>query len=66
MVPELVEDFVHLERGQDGLDQHGGLDRALGQAQRLLGKEENVVPQPRLEMVLQLGQVEIGAGAARQ
>ncbi len=64
MIAQLAEDLVHLERGQDGLDQHRGPDGALRDAQRFLGHDEDVVPQPRLEMALQLGQVEVGAGAA--
>ena len=66
MVLQLPQDLVHLEGGEDGLDQHGGLDRLLRHAERVLGGHEHVVPQPRLEMALELGQVEVGAGAARQ
>ena len=60
MLPELVQDLVHLERGEDGLDQHRGPDRPPRDARRSLGMDEHVVPQPRLEMRLELGQVEIG------
>src|SRR6202012_1065550 len=62
---QLVQDLVHLEGGVDGLDQHGRLDRALRQAQLVLRAHEDVVPQARLEMALQLGQVEEWAVAAR-
>ena len=61
MVAQLVEDLVHLEGGGDGLDQHGGPDRAPVQAEGVLGREHDVVPQPGLEMALQLGQVEVRA-----
>ena len=64
VVAQFVEDLVHLEGGRQRLDQHGRLDGADGDAERLLGMDEDLVPQPRLEMALQLGQVEIGAGAA--
>ena len=33
VVAQLVEDLLHLERGRDGLDQHGGADRAVRDAQ---------------------------------
>jgi len=65
VLAQLVQDLFHLERGEDGLDQHGGLDRAARQAQLVLGAHEDVVPQARLEMALHLGQVEERAGAAR-
>ena len=63
VVPQLVEDLVHLQGGQDGLDEHGGPDGAVGDSPRLLGGDEDVVPQSRLEVGLQLGQVEVGAAA---
>ena len=37
VVAQLVEDLVHLERGQDRLDQHGGPDRAPRDAEGVLG-----------------------------
>ena len=66
VVPQLVEDLVHLEGGGDGLDEHGAADAALGQAQALLGMAEDVIPQPGLQVALQLGDVKVGAAAAGQ
>ena len=66
MVAQLPEDLVGLEARQDGLDQHRRLDRALGQPKLPLGMDEDVVPQPGLEMRFELGQVEIGAAALGQ
>ena len=63
VLAQLVEDLVHLEGGEDGFDQHGGADGAARNAQLVLREEEDVVPQARLEMALQFGQVEIRAGA---
>ena len=63
MLPQLVEDLVHLERGQDRLDEDGRPDGAPWDAQRFLRLEEDVVPQPGLEVALHLRQVEVGAGA---
>ncbi len=66
MIAQLVEDLVHLERGEDGLDQHRRLDGALGQTELRLREQEHLVPQPRFQMRFQLRQIEIGAGAARR
>ena len=66
VVPQLMEDLVHLEGGGDGLDEHGATDAAVGEAQALLGVAEDVVPQPGLPMAFQLGDVEVGAAAAGQ
>ena len=66
VLAQLVEDLVHLERGGDRLDQHGRADRAAGEARALLRRDEDVVPQPCLEVALELRQVEVGAGAPRR
>ena len=66
MVAQLVEDFIHLERGEDGFDEHGGADGAVRQADFFLRADENIVPEARFEVALHLGQIEIGAAAARQ
>ena len=64
VVPQLVQDLVHLECGQDGLDQHGGANRPSRNAQRLLCRNEDVVPETRLEVRLELGKVEVRTGPA--
>lgn len=64
MVPELVDDLVHLEGGKDRLDQHGSPDGAPRHPDVVLGEVEDVVPQPGLEVRLHLGQVEVRAVAA--
>jgi hypothetical protein len=61
VVPQLVQDLVHLESGRDGLDQHRGADGALAQPQEILGEDKNVVPQAGLEVALHLGQVVVRA-----
>ena len=63
VVAHFIEDLVHLERSGQRLDQDRRLDRALGQPQLLLGVGEDVVPEPRFEMALQLRQVEAGRRA---
>ncbi len=65
VVAQFVEDLLHLERRRDRLDEHRRADRAVRDAERVLGEGEDVVPQPRLEVVLELRQVEVRPGAAR-
>ena len=60
MLAQLVEDLLHLERRRAGLDQHRRPDRAPRDAELLLGAQKHVVPEPRLEVALHLGQVEVG------
>src|SRR5438132_2483786 len=61
MVAKLVEDLVHLEGGEDRLDQHRRLEPAVLETEPALGEAEDVVPEPRLEVRLQLGEVEVAA-----
>ncbi len=64
MVAQLVEDLLHLERREDGLDQDGRADRARGRPSGVLRVAEDVVPEARLEVALQLRQVVVRAAAA--
>src|SRR5438067_360556 len=59
VVAQLVEDLVHFEGGGHHLDEDSRLDRATGYAESVLGELKDVVPQPSLAMVLELGQVEV-------
>jgi len=52
VLTQLVQDLVHLERGQDRLDQDGGLDAPLRDTKLLLRGDEDVIPEARLEMRL--------------
>ena len=61
VVAQLVQDLVHLERGRQRLDQHGGADGAVRDADVLLAEREDVVPQLRLLARLQLRDVEVRA-----
>ncbi len=63
MVAQLVENLVHLEGRENGLDQNGGADRTARYSEPVLRKIEDIVPEPRLQMALHLGQIEIWAGA---
>ncbi len=59
MIAQLVEDLFHLERGEDRLDEYSGADRSPRNADGILREIENVVPKPRLEVALELGEVEV-------
>jgi hypothetical protein len=63
VVAQLVEDLVHLEGGEDRLDEDRGPDGAAGDVEGVLGVVEDVVPEPGLEVSLQLGEVEVRAAA---
>ncbi|KAF1858516.1 hypothetical protein Lal_00015033 [Lupinus albus] len=66
VLAQFVQNLVHFERGDDRLDQHGRLDRALRQAQFVLRHHEDVVPQAGFQVRFHLRQIEVRAGAARQ
>src|SRR5439155_18782227 len=64
VVTELVEDLLHLERGEDRLDQDRAANRPRRHAERLLGERERLRPEARLEVALELRQVEVRTAAA--
>src|SRR5262249_34950115 len=66
MLAQLPEDLVHLEGGENGLDEDGGLDRAAVEPERVLGERERARPEPCLEVALELGQIEVRAASARE
>src|SRR5258706_6459525 len=57
MLPQLIEDFIHLESRQNLLDNNRGLDRSRLQSQRLLRMDKHVVPEARREVALQIAQL---------
>ena len=63
VVPDLVKDLLHLKRRRDGLQQNRRPNRAHRNSHVALRRDEDVVPQPRLQIPLQLGQVEVRAAA---
>ena len=62
VLAQLVEDLVHLEGGENRLDQHRSLDRAARHAECVLRGDEHLVPQPRFQVALDLRQVEVRSG----
>src|ERR1700694_1502790 len=65
MPAELVENFIHFERREYRLDEHRRLDRSARHAEHVLCSDEDVVPQPRLQVAFELRQIEIRSGPAR-
>src|SRR4029434_1825470 len=65
MIAQLVENFIHLEGGRDRFDRCRGADRPLRNAQLLLRKIEDIVPDTRLEMTLHFREVKVRTAAAR-
>src|SRR4030095_3831160 len=63
VLAKLPKNLVHLEHGQDGFNENGRLDRATLNSQEILGFAEDLVPQARFEMVLQLGEIEVWAAS---
>ena len=61
VVPQFVQDLLHLKRGGDRLDQGGRLHASREDPDPFLGEAENVGPQAGLEMTLHLREVEVGA-----
>ena len=66
VVAQLVEDLLHLEGSGERLDQHRCADRALRDADCLLGNHEGIVPEAGLEVRFELRQVEVRAKTACQ
>src|SRR5206468_12181873 len=65
VVLQLVQNLVHLERGENRLDQDRSADRAARDAKLVLREVEDAIPEARLEVALELGQVEVGSRALR-
>src|SRR5262249_33154481 len=59
VMPQFVENLLHLEARQNMFDEHSRFDSSLRDVQRLLGSYKNVIPQARFEIMLQLGQIKI-------
>ena len=63
VILQFIQDLLCHERAGQGFDQHGGADGTQRQIQHRLRGDEDIVPQPGFQAVLQLGQIEIGAAA---
>ena len=59
VLAQFVQDLVHLERSQDRLDQDGRAYGAARDPERGLGMNEHVVPEVRLVVRFELGEVQV-------
>ena len=66
VIPQLIEDLVHLEGAQDRLHQHRAFDRPTAQIERVFRECKHVVPKSGFQMALQLRKVEVGTGPLGQ
>ena len=66
VLAELVENLLHLERREDRLDEDGRLDRAARNPDAILGEAEDVVPESRLEVILELREIEVRPRSTRE
>jgi hypothetical protein len=61
MLPQLVDNLVHLERGGDGLDQDSRANAPASDPEQILRHAEDIVPKASLKVVLHLGEAVNGA-----
>jgi hypothetical protein len=59
VLSEFIDDLLHLERSKNGLNQHRTSDGTPRDAQRILGKVENIVPKTSFKMRFHLGEIEV-------
>lgn len=59
VLTEFVDNFVHLKRGKDGLDENSTPNGTPRNRNPVLGKVENIIPKAGLEVRLHLGQIEV-------
>jgi hypothetical protein len=59
VLTKLVDDLVHLENTENGLNENGTTDSTTGDTNPVLGNLEDVVPETGLEVRLHLGKVEV-------
>ena len=64
MVPQLKENFLHLESGGDRLDKDGRADGVVSHADVGLREVEDVVPETSLLVVFHLGKIEVRTESA--
>ena len=64
MILELVDDLVNFKGRQDSFYQHRGFDSAAGNIEHRLGAHENIVPEARLGVAFELGQIKVGAASS--
>ncbi len=66
MIAELVQNFLHFKSAKDGLNQDRHFRAPTRNPQRILHLVECIVPQSRLKMAFQFGQIEVWSRASLQ
>lgn len=67
MLPQFINDLIHLERRGNRLNQTSRANRASTNVEQILGHAENVVPEARFEVVLHFREaVGRGRGLCRE
>mmetsp|Transcript_294 Transcript_294/g.548 ORF Transcript_294/g.548 Transcript_294/m.548 type:complete len:362 (-) Transcript_294:699-1784(-) len=66
MISQFVQNLLHLKRRRDGLQENSRANGPLRHAEITLRRPKDVVPQPRLEVIFQFGQVEVRASPLGQ
>jgi len=64
VIPQLEKNLFHMECSGEGFNQDGCSDSIMRHADIRLSKQENVVPEAGLEIVLHLRKVEVGTEAS--
>lgn len=64
VVAKLIDDFIHLKSGQNGLDEDSTADGSSSHANIVLRKVEDIVPESGFKVRFHLGQIEIRTGAS--
>jgi len=63
VLSQLIQELIHLKGRRKGLNQARGADGATRKAKLILGQVEDLIPQPRLQVALHLGKVEVWTNA---
>ena len=66
MFPQFVQYLIHLKCCQDSLDEHCSSDGAAWNTQFILSEYKDIIPEAGLQVILQFGQVEVGASTSLQ
>ena len=64
VLPQLVQELFHLERGRERLNETSGPDAVLRQTQLAGSQVEDIIPKSSFKVVLHLGKVEVWAVTA--
>ena len=64
VIPELIQNFLGLKNGRQGLNEAGGLHRPNRKTHGALSADKNIIPNSRLKVTLHLRQVEVGGGTS--